>query len=79
MNILKKTNAVMKIIELNFFQTIAFTGLIVSLLAQGGLKMIEKQVNNFEYLYIIWVVVFLIGTGIKFYYRNSDEAHHHHH
>jgi hypothetical protein len=69
----------MKIIELNFFQTIAFTGLIVSLLAQGGLKMIEKQVNNFEYLYIIWVVVFLIGTGIKFYYRNSDEAHHHHH
>jgi hypothetical protein len=79
MNIWKKTLAAMKTIELNFFQTIAFTGLIVSFLAQGGLKVIEKQVNNFEYLYIIWVVVFMIGSGIKFYYRNSDEAHHHHH
>ena len=79
MNICKKALVAMKTIELNFFQTIAFTGLIVSFLAQGGLKVIEKQVDHFEYLYAIWVVVFMVGTGIKLYYRNSDEAHHHHH
>lgn len=67
----------MKTIELNFFQTIAFTGLIVTLLSQGGLMMLEKHVEHFGRLYIVWLVVFMLGTALKLYYRHSDDTHQH--
>jgi hypothetical protein len=69
----------MKSIELNALQTISVTGVIVCLLAQIGLYLIGKTVDTFWAVYPTWVVVFLLGTLLRFFAGPDDHHHHHHH
>lgn len=66
----------MKNLELNLIQSIAFTGIIVSLASQLGLFIIEKHVERFWAVYPVWVVVFIIGSLLR-KYGSTDHNHHH--
>lgn len=61
--------------NLNLFQTLAFVGLIFTVVTHIILLVIEKSVNNFWALYPTWVLVFLFGSIVKKYIK--DEDHHH--
>jgi len=61
--------------EFNFFQSISLTGLVVSIFAQTGLFLLEKKVEHFWWVYIIWVVVFVVSS----FFPASDPHDHHHH
>jgi hypothetical protein len=72
----------MKNLELNLIQSIAFTGVIVSLASQLGLFIISKHVERFWAVYPVWVAVFVIGSLLRKYGNNShadDHEHHHAH
>lgn len=70
MNIIDK----FKGIEINFFQTIALTGIVTSLVANAGLLLAEKSVNQFWMVYLVWVMVFIASSFIK-----AEDPHDHHH
>jgi hypothetical protein len=64
------------------WQAIAATGLVVSLMAQGGLIFLGKEVENFVYLYPVWLAVFVLATLWRILGPEPDpneHAHHHHH
>lgn len=71
--------------DLNFFQNIAATGVVVSMVAQVGLYLMEKNVRHFEAVYLVWVLVFLFGTAIRYtkwgtdLHEQMNHAPHHHH
>lgn len=61
----------LKNLELNALQSISVTGVITSLLAQLILILIGKHVHLFWALYPSWVIIFLVGTVVR-YYRGHD-------
>lgn len=63
---------------LNFFQTIAVTGLCTTAAAQIGLMLIDKQVENFWMLYPSFAAMFLLGSVIKYFHLDQVDDHHHH-
>ena len=63
-------------IQLNLFQTMAITGVVLSLASQIGLLVMDKQVNNFWLVYAIWTTVFALSSFIKV---GDDHDHHHGH
>ena len=65
--------------EMNSYQFVATTGLVMTLLAHLILALIGKSVNNFSALYICWVVFFTFGTIVNFRSNPYDHDHHHHH
>ena len=73
-------SAEFKFWNFNIWQNISATGLIVSALAQIGLLIAERNVDNFTNLYWVWLFVFAAGTLLKYYYfKNGIEPGHHHH
>ena len=68
-----------KLPPLNFFQNIAATGLVISMVAHVGLYLSDKAVPNFWYVYLTWVIVFIAGTGLRYTKWGIDDHHHHHH
>lgn len=64
--------------EMNSYQFVAATGLVMTLLAHIILFFIGKSIDNFVALYICWLVFFCIGTVVN-YNSNPEDDHHHHH
>ena len=70
----------MKLPHLNTFQAIAFTGFITSAVAQAGLLLFSKEVDNFWMVYPVFAGVFLFGTILRYTkLANGHVDHHHHH
>lgn len=65
--------------EMNSYQFVAATGLIMTLLAHLILTFIGKSIDNFTILYICWAVFFVLGTIVNLNSRPNDHDHHHHH
>jgi uncharacterized membrane protein len=63
--------------EMNSYQFIAVTGLVMTLLAHIILILIGKEIDNFYALYICWFVFFCIGTIVNFNSNPRDDHHHH--
>jgi len=57
------------------FQTISIFGIIFSAAAQITLMLLDKQVNNFWFLYPTWVFIFFVGWLLQKYGKTED--HHH--
>lgn len=62
--------------EMNSYQFVAMTGLVMTILANLILLFIDKTVDNFNALYLCWFVFFGLGTIVNF---NSKPDNHHHH
>lgn len=65
--------------EMNSYQFVAATGLVMTLLAHLILALIGKSIHNFSALYICWVVFFALGTFANYNSKPNDHDHHHHH
>ncbi len=64
----------LKNLELNIFQTLALTGLIVSTFSHVGLTLMDKQVDRFWAVYVVWLAVLTLSTLIR---SEGDDEHHH--
>lgn len=65
--------------DFNIWQTLATTGFVVSAMSQAGLYALERQVDHFTNVYWIWLVVFMGGTMLRYYYfKQGIEPGHHH-
>lgn len=67
----------LKNLELNIFQTLAVTGLIVSLVSHVGLTLMQKEVDRFWAVYIVWLTVLTLSTLIRV--EGADHDNHHEH
>ena len=65
--------------EMNSYQFVAATGLVMTLLAHLILALIGKSINNFAALYICWAVFFTLGTIANYNSNPSKNDPHHHH
>lgn len=65
--------------EMNSYQFVAATGLVMTLLAHLILALIGKTINNFGALYICWLVFFIFGSIVNYRSRPDEHDHHHHH
>lgn len=65
--------------EMNSYQFVAATGLVMTLVANIIMLFIGKSMHNFEALYLCWVVFFALGTIINYNSSPDDHDHHHHH
>ncbi|MCC9166780.1 hypothetical protein [Pontibacter harenae] len=65
--------------EMNSYQFVSATGMIMSLVAHVILVIIGKSIQNFEALYICWFVFFTLGTIVNLRNNDDDHGHHHHH
>ena len=64
--------------EMNTFQVIAVTGLIMTALAHLVLKLVHKEITSFEMLYACWLVLYIFGLLRNLYAKPHDDHHHHH-
>lgn len=64
--------------EMNSYQFVAATGLVMTLVANIIMLLIGKSMHNFEALYLCWVVFFGLGTIVNFNSNPDDHDHHHH-
>jgi intracellular septation protein A len=65
--------------EMNSYQFLAATGLVMTVVAHIILAIIGKTVENFAALYLCWVVFFGAGTIANYRSKPDDHHHHHHH
>ncbi|WP_240676178.1 hypothetical protein [Botryobacter ruber] len=65
--------------EMNSYQFVAVTGLVMTVVAHIILALIGKRVENFEALYLCWTVFFALGTIANYRSKPEDHDHHHHH
>ena len=63
--------------QMNSFQVIAVTGLIMTGLAHLVLHLLNKQIPSFELLYVCWLVLYTFGLLRNLFVKPDD--HHHHH
>ncbi|SMC00333.1 hypothetical protein SAMN00120144_1947 [Hymenobacter roseosalivarius DSM 11622] len=65
---------------LNSYQFIAITGLIMSVGAHLILHFFAPQHRpaGFNWLYVCWTVLYIIGSLLNLFGK-PDEGHHHHH
>lgn len=63
--------------EMNSYQFVAATGLVMTLVANIILLFLSKTVDNFNVLYLCWAAFFILGTVAN--YSSKPEDHHHHH
>jgi len=63
--------------EMNSYQFVAATGLVMSLVAHLLMLLIGKTMENFEALYLCWAAFFAVGTIANF--NSKPDDHHHHH
>ncbi|WP_324670846.1 hypothetical protein [Hymenobacter sp. GOD-10R] len=65
---------------LNSYQFIAVTGLIMSAAAHLILHFfVHHQVPGFNWLYVCWTGLYIIGSLMNLFGKPSDGHHHHHH
>jgi uncharacterized membrane protein len=65
--------------EMNSYQFVAATGLVMTILANLILLFLGKTVENFNLLYLCWFVFFGAGTVVNIRSKPGDHDHHHHH
>lgn len=63
--------------EMNSFQVIAVTGLIMTGLAHLVLIVVNKVIPSFELLYVCWLALYIIGLLRNLYAKPNDHDHHH--
>ncbi|MCU0428485.1 MAG: hypothetical protein MUF42_00810 [Cytophagaceae bacterium] len=61
--------------SLNGFQTLSIVGVFFSVFCQLVLFLINKKVDNMWALYPTWLLVFMLGTVLRFF---SKDDHHYH-
>lgn len=64
--------------QMNTFQVIAVTGLIMTGLAHLVLRLVNKEIPSFEMLYGCWLVLYFFGLLRNLYAKPHDDDHHHH-
>lgn len=64
--------------EMNSFQFIALTGVIMSALAHLLLHLWGKNIESFNYLYLCWGALFVFGAIQNLRHQGQDHHHHHH-
>ena len=64
--------------EMNSFQVIAVTGLIMTGLAHLVLLVVNKEIPSFELLYACWLALYVIGLLRNLYAKPHDDHDHHH-
>jgi hypothetical protein len=64
--------------EMNSFQVIAVTGLIMTSLAHLVLLVVDKEIPSFELLYACWLALYVIGLLRNLYAKPNDDHDHHH-
>ena len=62
--------------EMNSFQVIAITGLIMTGLAHLVLLILKKVIPSFELLYVCWLALYIIGLLRNLYAKPHDHDHH---
>lgn len=65
--------------EMNSYQFVAATGLVMTVVANLIMLLLGKTMDNFNALYICWFVFFSLGTIANFNSKPDDHDHHHHH
>jgi len=65
--------------QMNSYQFVAATGLVMSLVAHLILALLGKTVANFGALYICWLVFFAAGAVANYTSKPGDDHDHHHH
>lgn len=65
--------------EMNSYQFVAATGLVMTIVAHIILALIGKTIETFGALYICWAVFFTLGTVVNLNSKPDDHSHHHHH
>ena len=63
-------------LQLNLFQSLALSGIVLSVASQLGLLIMDKQVDRFWLVYAIWMAVFALSSFIKV---DGDHDHGHDH
>lgn len=64
--------------EMNSFQVIAVTGLIMTGLAHLVLLVVKKEIPSYELLYACWLALYAFGLIRNLYAKpNHDHDHHH--
>ena len=64
----------LRALPLNIFQTLSLMGLLVSGVAQVIMALMDKHVERFWAVYVVWGAVLVLGTLI-----GSTGGHHHEH
>lgn len=64
--------------QMNSYQFVAATGLVMTLLADIILAFVGKDIENFNALYLCWAIFFTLGTIVNFRSKPEDDHHHHH-
>ncbi len=65
--------------EMNSYQFVAVTGLVMTVVAHIILIFLGKFIESFEALYLCWVVFFVLGTIANLRDDGQGHDHHHHH
>lgn len=65
--------------EMNSYQFIAVTGLVMTIAAHLILYVQAKEIQSFWALYLCWLVVFILGSIANFRSKPGEGHHHHHH
>ena len=73
-----KLTKLYKVKEMNSFQFIALTGLIMTLLAHLILTLVDKEIASFGALYGCWLIFYIVGSILNFRTKPEDDHHHHH-
>lgn len=73
-----KLSKIYDVKDMNSFQFIALTGVLMTLLAHVILWLSNKHIASFWALYVCWAFVFIAGTILNFTHQPGDEDHHHH-
>ncbi|MEJ8800621.1 hypothetical protein [Pontibacter sp. H249] len=64
--------------EMNSYQFVAATGLVMTLVAHMILLLIGKSIENFQALYACWAVFFTLGAIVNYNSKPGSDHHHHH-
>lgn len=65
---------------LNSFQYIALVGVVMSAGAQLVIRLLQQpQPNGYNYLYLCWLVLYVLGSLLNLFGKPDDHHHHHHH
>jgi hypothetical protein len=67
----------LKNLHLNIFQNLALVGLVASAGSQVGLLLMDKKVDTFWAVYVIWAGVLIASTFIRIDMPDHDHDHEH--
>lgn len=65
--------------EMNSYQFVAATGLVMTIVANIILLFIGKSIESFSWLYFCWITFFTLGAVANYNSKPGDDDHHHHH